>query len=195
MRIAISGTHSVGKSTFVHDFYKKYPEYIFEDEPYRALMDKHEILFGDNQTQHHINLQLNHCLTHTLSHAKGEKVIFDRAPTDFIPYSNYTALNAHTDIDTAFVKSLYERIRPALKHLDLIVFIPISEDYPIELEDDGHRPTEDFYQRWVDKAFKRLYREELNSIMPKEHAPSLIEITGERKKRIELLEAAINKKF
>lgn len=191
VRIAISGTHSVGKSTFVRDFHEKHPEYIFENEPYRELMHDHEILFGDHQTQHHINLQLEHCLNHTKRYVPGDKVIFDRAPTDFIPYSDYTAVNAHTDIDKEYVLSLYDRVRPVLSHLDIIVFVPISEDYQIELEDDGHRPIEDVYQTWVDQGFKTLYRKQLDTIMPKESSPTVIEITGTRGSRIALLEKAI----
>lgn len=191
MRIAISGTHSVGKSTFVKDFHNKHPEYIFENEPYRELMHEHEILFGDLQTQHHIDLQLNHCLKHTVQYKPGEKVIFDRCPIDFIPYSDYTAQNAHTDIDEAYVTGMYERVRPALHHLDLIVFVPISLDYSMVLEDDGHRPVEDLYQDWVDKRFKTLYRDKLKTIMPEKNAPKLIEITGPREARIQQLEHEI----
>src|SRR3990167_3262039 len=191
MRIAISGTHSQGKSTFCSDFLARHPDYAFEDEPYRALKDKHEILFGDNQTTHHIDLQLNHCINQVKKYKPGDKVLFDRPPTDYIPYSEYTAKNAHTDIDKAYVDSLYDRVKPVMHHLDLIVFIPITEDYHIQLEDDGHRPVEDFYRNWVDEAFKAMYRGDLSRFLPDKNAPKIVEITGPREVRIELLEAAI----
>ncbi|MFM1890495.1 MAG: hypothetical protein RLZZ565_1252, partial [Planctomycetota bacterium] len=35
MRIAISGSHSLGKSTVVHDWVTAHPEYRREEEPYR----------------------------------------------------------------------------------------------------------------------------------------------------------------
>jgi hypothetical protein len=47
MRIAISGSHSLGKSTLVSDFLKSHPNYDFEDEPYRALRQVHEIKFAE----------------------------------------------------------------------------------------------------------------------------------------------------
>lgn len=191
MRIAISGTHSVGKSTFVKDFSAKHVDYHFETEPYRALMHHHNILFGQHQCQHHINLQLNHCVAHTIQYQKGDKVIFDRCPIDFIPYSDYTAQNADTDIDSDYVDSLYPIVRPTLTYLDLIVFVPIRVDYPMDLENDGHRPTDDFYQTWVDSAFKKLYREQLHTIMPDHDAPKLIEISGSREERISALEQII----
>ena len=191
MRIAITGSHSLGKSTFVNDFLVRHSDYSYEQEPYRALMHDHEILFGDHQTQHHIDLQLNYCIERVKCYAPGDNVIFDRLPIDYIPYSSYTAHHAHTDIDHDYVTSLYDRIRPVLHHLDLIVFVPIKSDYVIELENDGHRPTEDLYRTWVDHTFKKLYRQNLASIMPFKNAPRLIEITGPREHRIELLEQAI----
>lgn len=193
MRIAISGTHSQGKSTFVRDFLDAHPNYAFETEPYRALMHKHKILFGDVQRIQDIDLQLNYCIEQVKKYRLGDCVIFDRPPADYIPYADYTATNAHTDIDKAYIQSLYKRIKPAMAYLDLIVFVPITDQYQIKLEDDGHRPTADFYRTWVDEAFKNLYRKNLNKIMPKGHHPHLIEITGPREKRIELLTAAVQK--
>ncbi len=191
MRIAISGTHSQGKSTFVRDFLNKNPHYAFENEPYRAIMHEHEILFGDDQRIEHIELQLNHCLKQIKKYKPGDCVIFDRPPSDYIPYSDYSAVNAQSNIDKSYVESLYPRIKSALTHLDLIVFVPITEEYPINLEDDGHRPTGDFYRVWVDGAFKKLYREDLKQVMPVEEAPLVVEITGSRETRIALLEQVI----
>ena len=193
MRIAISGSHSLGKSTFVADFCKKHSDYIYEQEPYRALMNDHEILFRDSQTQQHIDLQLNYCLDRVKQFKPGAKVIFDRPPCDYIPYSDYTAMNADTDIDAAYVESLYARIRPVIHHLDLIVFIPKSDDYPIQLEADGHRPPDNEYRDWVDARFKKLYREQLDQLMPAKNAPKIIEVTGTREGRITTLEAEIAK--
>ena len=59
MRVAISGSHSLGKSTFVKDFLNTHLDYAFEEEPYRALMHQHDIKFAEDQTQRHIMLQLD----------------------------------------------------------------------------------------------------------------------------------------
>lgn len=191
MRIAISGTHSQGKSTFVRDFLQKHAHYTFENEPYRAIMHQHEILFGDQQRIEHIELQLNHCLKQVKKYKLGDCVIFDRPPSDYIPYSDYSAVNAQSDINKAYIDSLYPRIKPALAYLDLIVFIPMCEDYPMMLEADGHRPTDDFYRVWVDEAFKKLYREDLKKLFPQKRAPHVVEITGPREARVTSLEEVI----
>lgn len=191
MRIAISGSHSLGKSTFVRDFLESHPQYSFEDEPYRALLHAYEIKFAEDQTRHHIQLQLDYCIKQLSKYMPGDRVIFDRCPADYIPYADYTAHYGHTDIDKPFINSLYQAVRHSLVHLDLIVFIPISEKYPIELEQDGHRPPHDFYREWVDKAFKNLYRHHLKSIMPSHNPPKLVEIVGRREERLKQLNQMI----
>ena len=52
MRIAISGSHSMGKSTFVKDFHISHPEFVLEDEPYRRLAAAGErIHFAERASQ------------------------------------------------------------------------------------------------------------------------------------------------
>ncbi len=187
MRIAISGSHSLGKSTFVHDFIESHTNYAFEDEPYRALRENHEIKFAEDQTRHHIMLQLNHCMNRLKKYNRGDNVIFDRCPVDYIPYASYTVDHGHTDIDKVFIQSLYPLVQKSLQHLDLIVFVPMSSQHPIALEEDGHRPTHDIYRDWVDNAFKTLYRDHLNTILPPHHPLKIVEIVGDRQTRLTLL--------
>jgi nicotinamide riboside kinase len=193
MRIAISGSHSLGKSTFVKDFAQSHPDFQYEQEPYRALCQDHNILFAEAQTCDHIQLQLDYSIEKLHQYSPGDKVIFDRCPADFIPYASYSIPYGTADIDQTFVNSLYPKVKEALKDLDLIVFIPISSEHPILLEDDGIRPTHDFYREWVDSAFKVLYRKNLKTIFPDQNPPKLIEIVGPRQARLNALNKIIQK--
>jgi hypothetical protein len=40
MRIAVSGTHFIGKSTLIEDFITAHPDYTCEIEPYYKLQDE-----------------------------------------------------------------------------------------------------------------------------------------------------------
>ena len=188
MRIAISGSHSLGKSTFVRDFLMSKPSYAFEEEPYRALMNDHEIRFAEGQRVCDIDLQLNYLIGQVKKYDLGSNVIFDRCPADYIPYSKYSAKFGSEDIDEKFVESLFPKVQEALSFLDLIVFIPIVQEHPILLEDDGHRPTHDIYRDWVDGAFKTLYRDQMLRISPLQNPPKLIEIWGDRQTRLNKIE-------
>jgi hypothetical protein len=66
MRIAVSGTHSVGKSTFVWDFVKAHTNYYREEEPYRALREFYPIKFGKQATNFCNGVQLYHNLSRLL---------------------------------------------------------------------------------------------------------------------------------
>ena len=60
MRIAISGSHSLGKSTVVNDWVAAHPEFRREEEPYRvlALNGLYEIWFRESSTRLHNGIQL-----------------------------------------------------------------------------------------------------------------------------------------
>ncbi len=184
MRIAVSGTHSVGKSTLVWDFIKAFPGYLREEEPYRALSPIYPIKFGEDSSRYCNGLQVHYSLGRLQTYPSKSKVIFDRCPIDFIPYSMYTARKRKTDIDRTFVKSLVAPIRQSLRSLDLIVFVPISKEHPMHLENDGIRPLDQDYRTEVDRDFKRVYRQALYDLFSECDAPRVVEITGPREHRI-----------
>ncbi|STX52062.1 Uncharacterised protein [Legionella busanensis] len=193
MRIAVSGTHSVGKSTFVKDFLYAYPDYKHEEEPYRVLREFYDIKFGNKSTRFHNGIQLYYNITRVQSYLSSlDNVIFDRCPIDYIAYSLYTANHKQTDINLAFVEGMIEPVLNSLKNLDLILFIPITEKHLIEIEDDGIRPTDQSYRNEVDAIFKSIYREKLFGIMSQANLPKVIEIWGTREQRITQVSDLLN---
>lgn len=194
MRIAISGSHSLGKSTVVNDWVSAYPDYYREEEPYRVLglNGPYEILFREASTriQNGIQLYYNISRIHRYSTSK-EKVIFDRAPIDYIAYSQYTANQKTTDIDNNFVESMIPAVRESLDHIDILAFVPKSDDWPVEMEDDGIRPIDYAYRDQVDAIFKEIYRDCRFNIIPKSGGPKIIELIGPPIERLEQIKAAI----
>ena len=193
MRIAVSGAHSQGKSTLVWDWVKRHPDYIREEEPFRALhAEGYEIEFRQNCNRLHNGIQMYYNASRVKTYASmSECVIFDRSPVDYIAYSQYTADYATTDIDNAFVEGMVPRVRQTLENIDLLVFTPISDEWPIEIEDDGIRPIDLPYRSEVDAIFKQIYREKRFNVMPTENPPHFIELWGPREERLERIEEAI----
>ena len=194
MRIAISGSHSLGKSTVVHDWVARHPDYLREEEPYRALglYGPYEILFREASTKLHNGIQMFYNISRL--HRFGlstDRVIFDRAPVDYLAYSQYTADQGTTDIDPAFVSSMVAPIRESLDHLDILAFVPQSAEWPVEMEADGIRPVDYAYRDEVDTIFKKIYREGLFEIFPKKASPLFVELTGPPEARLDQLEEAI----
>lgn len=187
MRIAVSGTHSVGKSTLVADLLAALPGYRHEEEPYRMLRGQYPIKFGKESTKYCNGVQAYYSISRVLSYrSAGENVVFDRAPVDYIAYSQYTAHFGETDLDEGFVASLVEPVRESLANLDLIVFVPISKHHPMHLEADGIRPVDPTYRVHVDKDFKAIYREGAFGVFGGERRglPRVLEVQGSREERV-----------
>jgi hypothetical protein len=226
MRIAISGTHSVGKSTLVRDFHAAHPEFLVEDEPYRYLAARGErIHFAERASQRCNTLMTRHAIDR-INDARANRpdvdIICDRSCLDFIPYSEYALamgsaqgvpetqrrrtvevradmlekadLQFPSDITTAFIDQLWAVVlgSNALRSYDLIVFLPLTGDPAIDpsMEDDGIRSVESFYRTWIDRAFKRMYHEELPRRVPL--TCGFAEFTGSRQDRVSALERIID---
>ena len=193
MRIAVSGAHSLGKSTLVWDWVQRHPHYIREEEPYRALHgEMYPISFRQECNRLHNGIQMYYNASRVNRYSgQSDCVIFDRAPVDYIAYSQYTANYGTTDIDDAFVEAMVPRVRETLQNLDLLVFIPITDLWPVEMEDDGIRPIDLPYRAEVDAIFKQIYREQRFALMPDGKTPRLIELWGSREDRLNKLAQAI----
>lgn len=195
MRIAVSGSHSLGKSTIVNDWMAQHPGFLREEEPYRALglYGPYEILFRDASTKLHNGIQLFYNISRIHRYGNfADDVIFDRAPVDYLAYSQYTANQGTTDIDAAFVESMVPAVRESLDHLDILAFVPRSEDWPVAMEDDGIRPVDYAYRDEVDAIFKEIYREGRFQVFPEKNSPLLVELGGSRETRLSQLQQAID---
>ena len=93
MRISISGTHSIGKSTFVQDFHRAHPDFEIEDEPYRQLAAEGERIHFAERASQRCNLLMTMRAIDRINELRetrpGLNVICDRTCLDFIPYSEY----------------------------------------------------------------------------------------------------------
>lgn len=195
MRIAISGSHSLGKSTVVNDWIGKHPNFKREEEPYRALdlYGPYQILFRDASTKLQNGIQMFYNISRVHRYASdSDDVIFDRGPVDYIAYSQYTANKGCSDIDDAFVETMVPAVRESLDHLDILAFVPMSEEWPVEMESDGIRPVDHAYRDEVDAIFKQIYREGRFEVMPKNRRPHLVELWGPPHQRLDQLQQAID---
>ena len=194
MRIAITGSHSLGKSTLVHQWVEAHGPYRREEEPYRALglHGPYEICFREASTRLQNGIQLYYCISRVHRYASPEdSVIFDRSPVDYIAYSQYTANQGTTDIDQPFIESMLPAVRESLDHLDILAFVPKSERWPVAMEADGIRPVDHAYRDEVDAIFKQIYRDGRFAVMSSQNAPLLVELWGPPEQRLDQLEQAV----
>jgi len=185
MRIAVSGTHFMGKSTLIADFIRAHPDYIAEIEPYYKLQDEDGGEFAQELALEDILDQLDNSIENLHCNANQANIIFDRCPVDFIAYAMYIINQEMVDINDTSIAEKFPQIQEVLENLDLIVFLPITKEHqidPIDYEDPAYRST-------IDRYFKQIYRDEIFDIFPTYDHPKIIEIWGTRMERLKKLEA------
>jgi len=119
MRIAISGTHFVGKTTLAEALAEALPRHELVPEPYHLLEeDGHE--FAGMPSIEDFELQLERSIQ--CVQESGTDAVFDRCPLDILGY-----LVTHRDADAFRLEDWMPRVREAMAKLDLIVFVPIED--------------------------------------------------------------------
>ena len=158
-----------------------------------SLHGPYEILFRDQSTKLHNGIQLYYNISRVHRYcASSDDVIFDRAPVDYIAYSQYTANKGSSDINDAFVESMIPAVRESLDRLDILAFVPKSQEWPVQMQADGIRPIDHEYRDEVDAIFKQIYREGRFGVIPHKNPPHYVELFGARQQRLDQLQKAID---
>ena len=186
MRIAVSGTHFMGKSTLIEDFIKKHPNYKCEIEPYYKLQDEKTMELSLEPSLDSLLEQLDYSIEQLNQHANEHHIIFDRCPIDFIAYAMCAPDHDSVDINDSEISERFPEVKEALNNLDLIVFLPITKENSIVYTEEN--PA---YRKAADKYFKKIYRDDICDIFPRYGHPKIIEIWGDRLMRIKKLESYI----
>jgi len=173
MRIAVSGTHGVGKSTLIDEFLRMHPEFVHEPEPYTVMVEDLGEEFSDEPNVEDFRRQLEFNINRLGQHAPGEKVIYERCPIDFLAYIDA--------LEPRSVEALLDPASKAMQHLDLIVYLPLDDDLTIESE----YPK---LQKAVDRRLKTmLLDDEFGMINAR-----VVEAKGSTAQRLRILEQAVN---
>jgi len=119
MRIAISGSHLVGKTTLAEALAEALPGYELVPEPY-FMLEEDGYEFAEMPSIEDFEAQLERSLQSV--EESETNVIFDRCALDILGY-----LTTHQDADAFRLEEWMRRVRESVAKLDLIVFVPIEE--------------------------------------------------------------------
>jgi predicted ATPase len=192
MRIAISGTASIGKTTLIEDFLKEWPNYTKNNYTYRDALKNHS-KNTDSDVQWTI---LNNMIDELQKYDKNDNVIFDRCPLDNLVYSMWS--NNYGEIDDGFISKCIPLVKESMRLLDIVFFIPITKVAPVPITDDARREVDPSYIQEIDQIFKAIvqqyqYNLDNTPFFPKDDSPGVIEIFGKRDERIHLIRQYLNK--
>lgn len=133
MRIVVSGTHASGKSTLISDFALSHPEYTVLPDPFELLDEA-----SDAPGAAAFAAQLGVAARRLTREAREPRLIAERGPVDFLAYLLATSELNGTPLDHDFLRSAIDRTSDALRSIDLLVVLPLSDHDAIRVEADEH---------------------------------------------------------
>lgn len=193
MKIAVSGSTNMGKSTYIKDFIKKWPMYETPEKSYRDVLKEKNLTHSKNSSEDTQKIILDFLVDQAIESSKNDFVITDRCVLDVLAYSSWLNLNGKAS--DKFVDDQRIIVRETLKLYDIIFFIPLTKVSPIPMEENGFREMDETYREEIDnifKAFGQSYNSGDGRIFPKDDSPAWIEIFGNPEERIKMTEFYIN---
>ena len=177
MRIAISGSGNVGKSTLVEAFFRKWSMYGKSTKTYRDIILEHN-LEHSSKTNDTTQLVILNWMMDELDKNKEEKYfLYDRCPWDNLAYTLHgNSVGLISDETTAASISF---VKESMRQLDIIFWLPYSDK--IKVVDDGLRDANVDYIKEVDKIFGDLYHQYADNLeqglfYPPDDCPAIVPI-------------------
>jgi AAA domain len=129
MRVAVSGTHGCGKSTFIDHFLIAHPAFAHEPEPYTVLQEDYGEIFAAEPSADDFYRQLEFNINRLRSCRSNERVIYERCPIDFLAYLLALDDLRRDKVASLLVESSLDMVKEGLELLDLIIFLPLDDMY------------------------------------------------------------------
>lgn len=189
MRIAVTGTQCIGKTTFIDDFIARWPMYKKPSRTYRDIIKEKNLSLnreGNRESQFAV---LDALCEQALSSADEKFCIHDRCVVDNVAYTLWLAAKEKGGVKAEDVTASIIQAQQAMKYYDVIFFLPISQMSPIPIEERENRDIDETYRNEIDailKTFNSDYLKKSGKIFPAEDCPAVIEIFGNRRERLDL---------
>ena len=190
MRIGISGTQNIGKSTLIADFIQKWNMYETSEATYRDILEEKELDCNRDTTPETQTLIINHLCDQIMHKTRDDDVITDRTPYDALAYSLYQHAKGVEGFTEEFISNQIILAKEASSFYDIIFHIPIVKEHDIPIAEDGLRDTNPEYRVEMDNIFSAIFSTYFNQTGPFfkfGDCPAVIEIFGTKEERMEML--------
>lgn len=186
MRICVSGSQCVGKSTFINDFIETFPMYSCPKTSYRDILSKKGLTVNRDGNQESQEAIMDHMLAEHMAYKPIDNVIHDRGILDNVIYSIYlNSINPEL-VSDEFIKQSLSVCQQVCKFYDIIFFLPILKDDFIPQVERENRDIDPEYRNSIDQLFKAAqitYKDAHTMFFDMNDCPALIEMYGNREER------------
>lgn len=184
MRVAITGTNGVGKTTLLQSILREWECFTTPEETYR---DKIKNRYTGKVTAKRQKLIMDHMIHTGQRYGRNDNVLYDRCAVDNMVYSLHAFNNGL--VSEKFITKTAERLKGALRNIDLILFIPLTQHDSLDLSETLNGKLTVEYAKEIDFIFKSLYREwekRESPFVDFEDKPHIIEVFGSPEERLEI---------
>lgn len=197
MRIAVSSTQCNGKTTFIKSFLEKWPMYKTPESSYRDLIKKKGVSLNQSGTLESQKIIQDSLIDQAIESVNEKKIIHDRCILDNLVYTLWLAEKGKIT-DDEFISNSITLTRETLKMFDIILFLPISNRSPVNLEKSDNRDLDVDYRTEINNIFLGVegsYSDHEGIVFPKENSPALIRLEGDERlgEKTSIMEQYLNK--
>lgn len=196
MRIGISGTQCIGKSTLITDFLANWNMYSTPERSYRDVLREKGLDCNQKTNPETQTIILNHLCDQVMYTQRLDNIIIDRTPYDALVYSMWAHSKGIEGFDEAFIQGQIELAREAASFFDVIFYIPIVEGHDVKIVPDGLRDTDPEFRVEIDNIFSAIFKTYFTQSGPFfkfDDCPAVIELFGTPEERIAMMKLYVNK--
>jgi len=195
MKIGVSGTQNIGKSTVVKDFLANWDMYETPEGSYRDLLKEKGLPCNQETTTETQTILMNFVCDQVMEMTIDDKIITDRTPYDALAYSMWANAKGIEGFDDEFIVNQIALAREASSLYDIIFHIPIVEGHDVEMEEDDLRDTDPAFREEMDNIFGAIFRtyyEQKGPFFKWGDCPAVIELFGSPEERMEMLKLYVD---
>lgn len=203
MRIAVVSAPNHGKDEFIEEFLKTWTNYERSPEKYLEVIKENLDNIDKQGDKANRDLITNSVIDQMMEYKKGDNVIHSCCPIDTLVSTLWVSQEENTDIDEDYIAKTLKLSHIALTFLDLIIFLPILDEYSKEFSENENKET---------NGEDMIYRDEINNLLlavqdsynkgdtqifpfeTPEGSPALIEIFGNTAERIQMVKLYLDEK-
>jgi len=169
MRIAVSGSHGVGKSTLIAAFLSRHPEYAHEPEAFEVLADDIDLTESGAPTADGLRSLLEYTVSALKGHSARARVMFERSPVDYLAYAAASGSAWQPGEKEEFLATHTPIVRDSIRHLDLVAYLPLSAMGP-----RGRIGEDRQFRRRVDQRLRRVLLDDAYGLFADGRTPRVV---------------------
>ena len=179
MRVAVSGSHSVGKSTLVAGFLGRHPDYAHEPEAFEVLADDIELTRSGAPTPEGLLKLLSYTVAAVQSRAALAHVMFERSPVDYLAYAAASGQAWQPGEAREFLRAQKPIVRKSIRELDLIAYLPLPTDESVRRRGEDKR-----IRRRVDAWLRRALLDDEYELFADGRPPRVVALPPNPEKQL-----------